>query len=56
VADNGRTAGPKNGTGRGLANMRSRAALIGGTIALDHGEGGLTVALTLPGATAEPRP
>ena len=56
VADNGRTAGPKDGTGRGLANMRSRAALIGGTIALDHGEGGLTVALTLPGATPEPRP
>lgn len=53
VADNGRTAGPKDGAGRGLANMRSRAALIGGTIALDHGEGGLTVALTLPGATPE---
>jgi len=56
VADNGRTAGPKDGTGRGLANMRSRAALIGGTIVLDHGEGGLTVALTLPGTPPEPRP
>jgi len=56
VADNGRTGGPKDGTGRGLVNMRSRAALIGGRIDLDHGEGGLTVTLTLPGPGPEARP
>lgn len=56
VADNGRTGGPKDGTGRGLANMRSRAALIGGRVELEHDESGLTVALTLPGPGQEARP
>jgi len=48
VADNGRVFEPKAGTGRGLANMRARAALIGGVVDLDPTDRGLTLVLTLP--------
>jgi signal transduction histidine kinase len=48
VADDGRGAAGANPGGRGLANMRTRAARLGGTLAVDFGAEGAVVALTLP--------
>ncbi|MEU6290647.1 sensor histidine kinase [Streptomyces sp. NPDC046988] len=58
VTDDGRTAGPREGTdsdtiagrgGHGLIGMRERAKLYGGTIVVGpRGEGGFGVLLTLP--------
>jgi signal transduction histidine kinase len=53
VADNGTSTAPRGKAGRGLANMRGRAALIGGRIDLDEGAQGFTVRLTLPAALPE---
>lgn len=49
IRDNGRGAVSDGGqAGRGLANMRARAGLIGGIVDLDPGDGGMVVTLTLP--------
>jgi signal transduction histidine kinase len=54
VSDNGRGAdltgmGNGDGTGQGLANMRARARLLGGTLDLDSQPGhGFKVVLTIP--------
>lgn len=53
VADNGKGAAPTGGSGRGLTNMRARAALIGGIIDLDSSGDGMTMVLTLPPAATE---
>jgi signal transduction histidine kinase len=53
VADDGRgfdvdACAPKPGGGRGLGNMRRRAAALGGDLAIESGPGGTRVRLRLP--------
>ena len=47
MADNGVGLDEDRGTGRGLANMRSRAARLGGTIDFADNKPGLRISLTL---------
>jgi signal transduction histidine kinase len=48
VADNGRGAAGANPGGRGLANMRARAARLGGRLEVDFGRQGAVIGLALP--------
>ncbi|HEX9807268.1 MAG TPA: ATP-binding protein [Alteraurantiacibacter sp.] len=53
IADDGHGRLPaETGRGRGLGNMRSRAAQAGGTLSVRQSDTGLTVELALPGAHA----
>ena len=38
----------ENRTGRGIANMQRRAEAVGGSLAIDSGDGGTTVTLAIP--------
>lgn len=48
VSDDGRGLPPAPGPGRGLANMRRRAQMLGGSLALTSSPHGTTVELRLP--------
>lgn len=48
VVDNGRGAAGANPGGRGLSNMRTRAARLGGQLAVAFNAEGASVALTMP--------
>lgn len=48
VRDNGHGLPAEIRGGRGLASMRSRAEAVGGTLVIDSGDSGTTLALTLP--------
>ena len=48
VVDNGRGAAGANPGGRGLSNMRTRAARLGGQLAVAFNAEGATVALKMP--------
>jgi signal transduction histidine kinase len=48
IEDDGRGFGRQQGAGRGLANMRRRASLLGGRLELETGPAGTTVRLLLP--------
>ena len=48
VADNGKGIRPEGTAGRGLANMRTRAAVIGAALSIDSDEPGGRIQLILP--------
>jgi signal transduction histidine kinase len=52
IEDDGCGLGPQGGAGRGLANMRRRAAALGGGLELRSGGRGTAVHLTLPLASS----
>ncbi len=52
IRDRGGAAGPPTtGSGRGIEGMRERAALLGGTLAVDRHDDGIEVVARLPRAT-----
>ena len=54
IADDGRgEAAHANGTGNGLAGMRERVALYGGTLDAGHSDAGFTVHARLPVARGQ---
>jgi len=48
VADDGQGAAAANPGGRGLANMRTRAARLGGRLEIGFGAGGAVIRLAMP--------
>jgi signal transduction histidine kinase len=54
VRDTGRGLDPDAPRGKGLMNMRSRAARIGGSISIQNGAVGMAVTLRVPPATKVP--